>query len=150
MAHEAFMFDILRPLNREAVHGRMHAAQRWMYSRLLIRNILSAEGLEIEINNQAQSTEVSNIRWAQEQQSATQQIGHFSCAGAELDPLQVLSALPDSMPLTAGADILARMMCERMHRHRQGSIVRSLQKSVHLSTIVQRVEVSYVQLLLCS
>ena len=67
------------------------------------------------------------------------------CAGAELDPLQVLSALPDSMPLTAGADILARMMCERMHRHRQGSIVRSLQKSVHLSTTVQRVEVSFVK-----
>lgn len=67
---------------------------------------------------------------------------HILCAGADLDPMQVLLALPDDMPLSAGADILARMVCERIHRHRHGSIIRSLQRSVHLSTTAQRVEVS--------
>lgn len=62
--------------------------------------------------------------------------------------MQMLAALPEDMPLSAGADILARMLCERMHRHRHGSIIKSLQRSVHLSTTVQRIEVSRCSMLL--
>lgn len=64
---------------------------------------------------------------------------HF--AGADLDPLQVLSALSPEMPLSTGVDILSHLMCERLHRHRQGSIIRSLHKACSLSASVHRAEV---------
>jgi len=62
-------------------------------------------------------------------------------AGADLDPLQVLGALSEEMPLSAGVDILSHLLCERLHRHRQGSIIRSLHKACSLSASVDRAEV---------
>ena len=62
-------------------------------------------------------------------------------AGADLDPIQVLSALSADMPLANGVDILSHLLCERLHRHRQGSIIRSLHKACHLSASVDRAEV---------
>lgn len=62
-------------------------------------------------------------------------------AGADLDPLQVLEALSEEMPLSAGVDILSHLLCERLHRHRQGSIIRSLHKACTLSASVDRAEV---------
>ena len=38
-------------------------------------------------------------------------------AGAQLDPLQVLEALSEDMPLQMAAEILTRMLRERIHRH---------------------------------
>ena len=62
-------------------------------------------------------------------------------AGADLDPLQVLSALSPEMPLSTGVDILSHLLCVRLHRHRQGSIIRSLHKACSLSASVHRAEV---------
>lgn len=62
-------------------------------------------------------------------------------AGADLDPLKVLSALSSGMPLSAGVDILSHLLCERLHRHRQGSVIRSLHKACSLSASVDRAEV---------
>lgn len=62
-------------------------------------------------------------------------------AGADLDPLQVLSALSSEMPLSSGVDILSHLLCERLHRHRQGSVIRSLHKACSLSASVDRAEV---------
>lgn len=67
--------------------------------------------------------------------------GGTAYAGADLDPLQVLSALSSEMPLSAGVDILSHLLCERLHRHRQGGIVRSLHKACSLSASVDRAEV---------
>ncbi len=61
--------------------------------------------------------------------------------GADLDPLQVLAALTEEMPLSTGVDILSHLMCERLHRRRQGSIIRSLHKACNLSASVERAEV---------
>ena len=53
----------------------------------------------------------------------------------------MLSALSSDMPLSAGVDILSHLLCERLHRHRHGSIVRSLHKACSLSASVDRAEV---------
>lgn len=77
---------------------------------------------------------------AQQQHMCCQQI-RWWVAGADLDPLQVLGALSEEMPLSAGVDILSHLLCERLHRHRQGSIIRSLHKACSLSASVDRAEV---------
>lgn len=64
----------------------------------------------------------------------------LAAQGADLDPLQVLGALSEEMPLSAGVDILSHLLCERLHRRRQGSIVRSLHKACTLSASVDRAE----------
>lgn len=53
----------------------------------------------------------------------------------------MLEALSEEMPLSAGVDILSHLLCERLHRHRQGSIIRSLHKACTLSVSVDRAEV---------
>ena len=53
----------------------------------------------------------------------------------------MLGALSEEMPLSAGVDILSHLLCERLHRHRQGSIIRSLHKACTLSASVDRAEV---------
>lgn len=65
----------------------------------------------------------------------------FVAAGADLDPLQVLAALSEEMLLSSGVEILSHLMCERLHRRRQGSIIRSLHKACNLSATVDRAKV---------
>lgn len=62
-------------------------------------------------------------------------------AGAELDATKVLDALSEDMPLAVAVDIIARMLRTAMHARRSGSIVRNLQRSLHLSTAAERAEV---------
>ena len=62
-------------------------------------------------------------------------------AGAELDATKVLDALSEEMPLSVAVDIIARMLRTAMHARRSGSIVRNLQRSLHLSTAAERAEV---------
>ena len=76
--------------------------------------------------------------------------GFEVAAGADLDPLEVLSALSAEMPLSAGVDILSHLLCERLHRHRQGSIIRSLHKACNLSASVDKAEVPSFSCLLYS
>ena len=73
----------------------------------------------------------------------------LSCvhAGADLDPLQVLSALSEDLSLASGVQLLSHLICERLHRQRQGTIIRSLHKASHLSASVDRAEVKQIVLL---
>ena len=62
-------------------------------------------------------------------------------AGTDLDPLQVLGALSEDLPLSSGVEILSHLMCERLHRQRQGTIIRSLHKASHLTASVEKAQV---------
>jgi hypothetical protein len=62
------------------------------------------------------------------------------CHGASLDPLQVLEALSADMPLPLASQTIARMMRARVHRHRQGQIVKNLERHINLEARVSRVE----------
>ena len=64
------------------------------------------------------------------------------CVGAHLDPTRVLDALAEDMPLALAVDTLARMMRERLHRRRQGQIVRNLHRAVNLAVHAEKAEVS--------
>ncbi|KAK9806735.1 hypothetical protein WJX72_000925 [[Myrmecia] bisecta] len=60
--------------------------------------------------------------------------------GADLDPLRVLDALSEAMPLSLAFPTLARMLRERIHRKRQGHVVRHLERAVNLSCAAERAE----------
>ena len=64
------------------------------------------------------------------------------CVGAHLDPTRVLDALAEDMPLAVAVDTLARMMRERLHRRRQGQVVRNLHRAVNLAVHAEKGEVS--------
>lgn len=50
-------------------------------------------------------------------------------AGDHLDPQEVLQALPPGMPLASAAAVLAPMLADRLHRRRQGALVKNLQRA---------------------
>lgn len=66
---------------------------------------------------------------------------NFPCAGVTLDPMRVVEALADDMPLAYASDIFARMLRERLHRHRQALILRNLHRSTNLNAAAERAEV---------
>jgi hypothetical protein len=47
-------------------------------------------------------------------------------AGEHLDPLDVLHALPPSMPLCAAVDVAAPMLRDRIHRRRAASLLKNI------------------------
>ena len=51
-------------------------------------------------------------------------------AGDHLDTGEVLAALPPGMPLRAAAGVLAPMLRDRLHRRRQGTLARALQRAL--------------------
>ena len=67
--------------------------------------------------------------------------GGWAVAGADLDPQEVLHALEDGMPLSVAVPTLERMLRERMHRARQGTVLKHLHRACHLSTASERAEV---------
>ncbi|CAM6087801.1 unnamed protein product [Calypogeia fissa] len=62
------------------------------------------------------------------------------CHGTSLDPLQVLEALPLEMPLGSASETIAQLMVARVHRRRQGQIVRQLVRKDNLEARISRVE----------
>ena len=62
-------------------------------------------------------------------------------AGADLDPRAVLDALGDGAPLEVALPTLGRMLRERIHRMRQGLLLRNLHRSCHLQAAADRVDV---------
>ncbi len=63
-------------------------------------------------------------------------------SGVTLDPMQVVGSLAADMPLAYASDIFARMLRERLHRHRQALILRNLHRSCNLTAAAERAEVS--------
>lgn len=63
------------------------------------------------------------------------------CAGAVLDPVQVLDALPEEMPLQLAAQTLTRILAERTHRRRHHTILRNLHRARNLAAASDRAEV---------
>ena len=59
--------------------------------------------------------------------------------GAALNPLRVLEALSDTMPMPLAYETLARMLRERAHRKRSGQIVKGLARAHELSIAQDRV-----------
>ena len=59
--------------------------------------------------------------------------------GASLNPLRVLEALSDQMPLPLAYETLARMLRERTHRKRSGQILKGLSRAHELSIAQERV-----------
>eukprot|EP00798_Chlamydomonas_sp_ICE-L_P020264 gene20264-27018_t len=53
--------------------------------------------------------------------------------GATLNPIQVLQALPDNMPLHIACNTLTSMMSSTMHQHRKGQVVKNLHRAQNLS-----------------
>ena len=62
-------------------------------------------------------------------------------AGADLDPLRVLEALPAEVPLGAAYATVAALLRERTHRRRHCSIVRQLRRAESLAVSADRAEV---------
>lgn len=62
-------------------------------------------------------------------------------AGADLDPQEVLQALGEGMPLAVAAPTLERMLRERVHRMRQGTMLKHLHRAANLTTASQRAQV---------
>ncbi len=60
--------------------------------------------------------------------------------GARLNPLRLLQALDDGMPLALAADALARMLAGVTHRRRTGQVVRALHRARHLAAQAERAE----------
>jgi len=59
--------------------------------------------------------------------------------GAALNPLRVLEALSDEMPMQAAYSPLVRMLRDRMHRKRAGQVVKGLTRSHSLAVAQDRV-----------
>ncbi|KAL4428207.1 hypothetical protein ABPG75_002296 [Micractinium tetrahymenae] len=53
----------------------------------------------------------------------------IAALGDHLDPQEVLQALPPGMPLAAAAAVLAPMLRHRLHRRRQGALVKNLHRA---------------------
>ena len=53
--------------------------------------------------------------------------------------MRVVDTLSDDMPLTNAANVLSSMLCERLHRRRQGLLLRNLRRAVHFSAAADRV-----------
>eukprot|EP00850_Spirogloea_muscicola_P006744 SM000032S12128 [mRNA] locus=s32:638694:643439:- [translate_table: standard] len=62
------------------------------------------------------------------------------CHSASLDPLLILQELHDSLDLRSCVDLLAHVLCERVHRHRQGQIERQLARGLNLCARVAAVK----------
>lgn len=62
-------------------------------------------------------------------------------AGGDLDPLEVLHALGEGVPLAVAVPTLERMLRERIHRARQGTVLKHLHRACHLSAASERAEV---------
>ncbi|KAG0575358.1 hypothetical protein KC19_VG339500 [Ceratodon purpureus] len=62
------------------------------------------------------------------------------CHGASLDPLKVLEALSPEMSLSMASQTLSRMLRARVHRHREGQIVKHINRHNNLEARVERVE----------
>jgi Vacuolar sorting protein 39 domain 2 len=63
------------------------------------------------------------------------------CSGVHLDPVRVLQALPEEMPLQLAFTTLARMTRDRIHRRRHGQIIRNLCRADNLAASVERAKV---------
>ena len=57
---------------------------------------------------------------------------------ADLDPLQLLNALPETMPLPLAAGTIERMLKERLHRKRAGQAARGLARALESAAAIQR------------
>ena len=66
-----------------------------------------------------------------------------------LDPMRVVESLAEDMPLAYAADIFARMLRERLHRHRQALILRNLHRCCNLTAAAERAEVSLLSYTVC-
>eukprot|EP00850_Spirogloea_muscicola_P011512 SM000071S21136 [mRNA] locus=s71:514624:520820:- [translate_table: standard] len=64
----------------------------------------------------------------------------LQCHSACLDPLLILQELHDSLDLRSCVDLLAHVLCERVHRHRQGQIERQLARGLNLCARVAAVK----------
>ncbi|OAE25533.1 hypothetical protein AXG93_1543s1500 [Marchantia polymorpha subsp. ruderalis] len=62
------------------------------------------------------------------------------CPGAYLDPMQLLKALTLDMPLSLASETISQMLVSRVHRHRQGQIVRQMNRKENLEARIARVE----------
>lgn len=62
------------------------------------------------------------------------------CHGASLDPLKVLEALSPGMSLSLASQTISRMLRARVHRHREGQIVKHINRHKNLEARVDRVE----------
>ena len=58
---------------------------------------------------------------------------------ADLDPLQLLNALPETMPLPLAAGTIERMLKERLHRKRTGQVAWGLARALESAAAIQRV-----------
>lgn len=56
--------------------------------------------------------------------------------------MRVVDTLAEDMPLAYASDIFARMLRERLHRHRQALILRNLHRCRNLTAAAERAEVS--------
>ena len=59
--------------------------------------------------------------------------------GASLNPLRVLEALSDNMPMPLAYETLTRMLRERQHRKRSGQIMKGLARAHELRVAQDRV-----------
>jgi len=62
------------------------------------------------------------------------------CHGASLDPLKVLEALSPGMSLSLASQTISRMLRARVHRHREGQIVKHINRHNNLEARIDRVE----------
>ncbi|KAL2652733.1 hypothetical protein R1flu_020861 [Riccia fluitans] len=62
------------------------------------------------------------------------------CPGANLDPMQLLEALSPDMPLSLASETVSQMLVSRVHRHRQGQIVRQMNRKENLDARIAKVE----------
>lgn len=67
--------------------------------------------------------------------------------GARLNPLRLLQALDDDMPLHLAREALARVLGGVTHRRRSGQVVRALRRAQHLSAQADRAELQQARVL---
>ncbi|XP_024522989.1 transforming growth factor-beta receptor-associated protein 1 homolog [Selaginella moellendorffii] len=60
--------------------------------------------------------------------------------GPQLDPIEVLDALPPDMPLHLASQALVRTLRARIHLHRQGQIEKHLTRGINFQTRMKKLE----------